>query len=567
MINELGPSLPGPVLVTNEVIAALHADPRFQVEFDEENLEAIDVPDEVRDERRNWIIQKYRGIHLDLILLLGPNPFRLLAGPPALFPGVPAVFCCSAPSQLGGLSVDPQLTGSWMLAEPAQTLDVALRLLPATRQVFVVGGQSRYDRGITATVKAGLASDESRLAITYLTDLPMADLLEKLKRLPSHSIVLYTSFFKDVKGQQFLNVAEALPMISAASNAPVFGISDTYLGHGVVGGYVVSFDEQGKIVARDSVEILAGKSPQEIPVMYGPNLYQFDWRELHRWKLDESKLPPGSTILFRQPGLWERYQWALLTGLLAILLLTVLTIYLLFRQRQLNEARHAQEELSRLLILEREVERKRLSGEIHDEFSQRLAALALGMATTAQTMKKSPQEANRKLQDLSDEVCNIAEGLYTLSHRLHSATLETLGPGPAVRSFCADFSAQHGIQIECTVDQIPRSSVHPDTALCVFRVVQECLRNMQKHSRASSGQVILQLVDDTLHLSVCDRGVGFDPRELKARQGLGIRSMDERVRLLDGRFEIRSKEGMGTTVEVWLPTYPESASATAECAV
>jgi len=566
MINELGPSHPGPVLVTNRILSALYADPRFQLEFYTENLDAVDASDEARADRRNWLIQKYRDTRLDLIILIGPDPFRLLAGPPALFPGVPLVFCCSLPSQLGDLRADAQSTGSWFRAEPAKTIEAALRLLPDTRQVFVVGGQSTFDRSIASVMKAGLTPYESRLAITYLTDLSMADLEEKLRQLPTHSIVFYVSFFKDANGQAFLNAPEALPIIVAASNSPVFGISDTYLGHGLVGGLVGSFDEQGKIAARDCIEILAGKSPQNIPAVDGPNVYQFDWRELQRWKLDESRLPAGSAILFRQPGLWERYQWALLGGLLAIVLLTALTIYLLFKQKQLNEARAAQEELSRLLIYDREAERKRLSGEIHDEFSQRLAALALNLATTAQVVQKSPQEANRRLQDLSDETCRIAEGLYTLSHRLYSATLETLGPAPAVRSFCADFSAQSGIEIQCMVDNIPRSSVHPDTALCIFRIVQECLRNTQKHSGASSGQVSLQLMNDTLHLSICDRGVGFDSRELKERQGLGILSMDERVRVLDGRFEIRSKLGTGTTVEVWLPAQPESSSVLAESA-
>ena len=87
-------------------------------------------------------------------------------------------------------------------------------------------------------------------------------------------------------------------MIVAASNAPVFSISDTYLGRGIVGGSVVSFEEQGKIASRDVVAILGGKSPQDIPIVHGPSVYMFDERELQRWKLDESKLPAGSTIRF-----------------------------------------------------------------------------------------------------------------------------------------------------------------------------------------------------------------------------------------------------------------------------
>ena len=167
----------------------------------------------------------------------------------------------------------------------------------------------------------------------------MSELQERLRHLPSRSIVLYLSFFKDVQGREFLNTAEALPMIAGAANAPVFGISDTYLGHGIVGGFVVSFEEQGKIAARDALEILAGKPPQDIPIVHGPSLYLFDWRELQRWKLDESRLPAGSTILFRQPTLWEQHRRTLLTGLLVFVSLSLLTIYLLFERKQLQGPR------------------------------------------------------------------------------------------------------------------------------------------------------------------------------------------------------------------------------------
>ena len=146
------------------------------------------------------------------------------------------------------------------------------------------------------------------MTITYLTDLPMSNLLERVRHLPSHSIVLYLTFFKDVEERAFLNSIDVLPKITAASNSPVFGMSDTYLGRGIVGGHVVSFEEQGKIAARDIVEILGGKPPWDIPIVHAPSTYLFDWRELQRWKLDESKLPAGSAILFREPSVWRTIQ-------------------------------------------------------------------------------------------------------------------------------------------------------------------------------------------------------------------------------------------------------------------
>jgi len=295
MINIIGQSHPGPVVVTNLILSALHSDPRFQVEFYWENLDAVYHPEEWQ-EQLDAVVQRYRHRKLDLIVLLGPNAIQILAKPKTIFPNVPVVFCCTAPGQIDQMKVDHRSTGSWFQLEPAKTVEASLGLLPETRHIFVVGGQSDYDRRLTALVKTALTSYENKLDVSYLTDLPMSELQERVRHLPDHSIVLYLSFFKDAQGHEFLNIAEALPMIAGAANVPVFGISDTHLGHGIVGGFVVSFEEQGKIVGRDALEILAGKPPQDIPIVHGPSLYLFDWRELQRWKLDESRLPAGSTV-------------------------------------------------------------------------------------------------------------------------------------------------------------------------------------------------------------------------------------------------------------------------------
>ncbi|MGC1448862.1 MAG: ATP-binding protein [Candidatus Sulfotelmatobacter sp.] len=563
MISEVGYSSPGPVLVTNMILMALHSDPRFEAELQWENLDAADISEDSRNNLRESIARKYRNRKLDLIVLVGPDPLQFLAEPSKMFyPGVPVVFCCSIPGQINARNTEPRSTGSWLQLDPPKTLDAALRLLPDTRHVFVVAGQSKYDRGLTDLVKAGLSSYQTQVDVAYLTDLSMSELQERLRHLPNRSIVLFISFFKDAQGREFMNANEALPLIVAASKAPVFGVSDTYLGRGVVGGFTVSFEEQSKIVARNVLEILGGKRPQDIAVAYGHGTYLFDWRELQRWKLDPRKLPAGSTVLFRQPTLWERHRWTVLTGLLILVSLTLLAIYLLFKQKQLKSARMAQEQLSGMLINAQEAERSRLAVEIHDDFSQRLAVLALGLGTAAQNIAESPQESNRQLQELSDEVGNISGDLHTLSHRLHSATLESLGLVAGVSAFCREFSAQHDIKIDFTPDATPRS-VNPDVALCIFRIVQECLRNIIKHSGASSAHLSLKVVDGTIQLLVRDEGVGFNPKDLNRSEGLGVRSMAERAHLLGGSFEIRSEPHKGTTIDVRMPLQPKSSAISA----
>jgi signal transduction histidine kinase len=558
MINEVGQSHPGPVIVTNAIVLALQSDQRFEEEFHWENLDAVDISDDSLNELRDSIIQKYRSNKVDLIVLLGPDPLRLLLDPSKPFyPGIPVVFCCTAPGQIDREVADSRSTGSWYQLDPSKTLNAALRLLPDTRQVFVVAGQSRYDQRLTALVKARIDLYEPRLDVTYLTDHPMAELRERLRHLPSRSIVLYLSFFKDALGQRFLNAPEALPLITAASSAPVFGISDTYLGHGIVGGFVLSVEEQGKIAARDALEILAGKPPQDIPIVHGPSFYQFDWRELRRWNLDQSKLPAGSAILFRQPTFWERNGATLFTGLLIFLSFALLAIYLLFKQKQLNLARSEHNQLSGMLITAQEKERSRLAAEIHDDFSQRLALLALGLEDAEEKIGTSPGEAVQKIHGLLNSASEIGADLHTLSHRLHSSTLEALGLVPGVSALCKEFAVQQGIEIDFFPDSVPRT-VHPDVALCVFRIVQEGLRNSKKHSGATKAKVRLCGTRDKLLVSVSDEGTGFDRRQLGTKEGLGIRSMQERAYSLGGRFEIHSEVGKGTRIEAWVPLESKS---------
>ena len=426
VINEFGQSAPVSVIVAEQIRSALQSDRRFQVQFYWENLDAIDLSNDLLKEQRASVARRYLGEKLDLIVLVGPDPLRLLTDQSmAFYPDVPVVFCCAAQGQPAQPVTDSRSTGSWLQFEPAKTLDAALRLLPETRQVFVVTGQSRYDKGVAALAKAGLTSYETKLDFKYLTDLSIKELQERLRLLPPHSIVFFLTFFKDAEGREFLSTTDVLPMVVAASNVPVFGVSESYIGRGIVGGFVVSIEEQGKIAGRDTLEILSGKPPQDIPVVQGPSRYIFDWRALRRWNLDESRLPSGSVVLFRESSLWGRYKLTMLTGLVAVVTMALLIAYLLYRQRQLNVARNAPEHLSGLLINAQEQERRRIASEIHDDFSQRLATLTLGMDTAAQTISVSPEEANLQLQGLSNAAIDLGTDLHTLSHRLHSATLET----------------------------------------------------------------------------------------------------------------------------------------------
>ena len=562
IFNDFGPiSSPGIAALDQAIATGLTSSP-YQIELYNENLEATLFPDDASQHRfREWYIRKYADRKPDVIITVGPASLRFMIElHERSFPNTPVIFCGTTEEMIDQLKPDSHFTGVWGVAQPEKTLIAALHLQPDTKHVVVVGGTGAFDRNLEALTKKSLRKYESQFEFTYLTDLDMPALLERLKRLPSKTIVYHTSIMEDATGTHFIDATQAVPMVADAANAPVFAMDDVDVGKGTVGGYVVSWAADGRVAAGMTVRILDGVKPQEIPVVRNNNIYLFDWRALRRWGFKESDLPPGSTVIFKEISVWERTKWILISGLLIILCLSTLVAYLQFSRKQLKQARDAQSQLSGLLINAQEMERRRLASELHDDFSQRLALLALGLENASETLPDSSEATKRQLHELLNSASELGADLHTVSHRLHPSALESLGLVPGLKVLCQEFTSRQGIKIVFYSKNIPRD-VPPNVALCLFRIVQEGLQNLKKYSGASQGQVNLRKEGGKLFLSVSDEGRGFEMMEMRNRVGLGMRSMGERARLVGGQFEIHSQRGKGTRIDVCVPLQPENETA------
>lgn len=250
----------------------------------------------------------------------------------------------------------------------------------------------------------------------------------------------------------------------------------------------------------------------------------------------------------------------------AIAGLVLLSSYLVLELRRLmverKHADHEREELAGRLIDAHERERSRLARELHDDFSQRLAILAFDLEKCAEITRQSSPEASAQMLELWTRTSEIGADLHSLSHQLHSSTLEILGLLPGISSLCSEFSEQQGVRINFTHRNVPRS-VPSDVALCVFRIVQEGLRNVKKHSRSTNAEVRLDQVAGEIHVSIFDHGNGFDGQNGSLHTGFGIRNMEERLRLLKGRLRIQSQPSQGTRIDVWVPLPAATAAARA----
>jgi signal transduction histidine kinase len=208
--------------------------------------------------------------------------------------------------------------------------------------------------------------------------------------------------------------------------------------------------------------------------------------------------------------------------------------------------------MSRRLIEAHEEERTRIARDLHDDINQRLALLAIDIERLKQNPPDSAGEVANRMGELSKRTGEIAADVQSISHQLHSSKLEYLGIVAAMRSFCAEFAEQQKVEIDFSFAEIPQN-LPQGISLCLFRVSQEALHNAVKHSGVRQFEVTLGGGSDGIHLIVHDSGHGFDCEGAMLGRGLGLISMKERLKLVNGELTIDSHYKRGTTVHARVP--------------
>jgi signal transduction histidine kinase len=209
-----------------------------------------------------------------------------------------------------------------------------------------------------------------------------------------------------------------------------------------------------------------------------------------------------------------------------------------------------QREFGKQLLQAQEAERARLARELHDDVTQRLGLMA--MNADRLDSEADLIEQRKTIREIRDSLIVLSEDVHSLAYKLHPALLERLGLAAALRTECERFSRQESISVDVKLDGLPADIPH-EVRLCLFRVAQEALRNVSRHAHAQEVQVSLHFLNGGLQLTVADDGAGFDPSNERQHASLGLASMRERVRLLEGKLEIESERGRGTTILAWIP--------------
>jgi PAS domain S-box-containing protein len=817
---------------------------KLEYQLYSEHLDTALFPDpKFQAAQAAWYRSKYRDRKIALIVAIGLEPREFL-------PGIPTIFCGLDPAGLPRTTLPANSTAVWMSVDFKRTLAAAVQLQPTAKQIVIIVGTAPWDRHIEAAARNALSASGAEWEIHYWDNLSLQETRSRLAKLPRDAIVLFTSMDRDGAGQPHIS-RDIIPVLSAASTAPIYGLSDGMVGYGIVGGSVVSFEAQGKQVAEIGRRILQGEKPADIPPAFSDSSYQFDWRQLQRFGLRESTLPPGSAVKFVVLSPWQLYKRWILAVAVFLLFQSVSIFYLLVQrhrrrraesrlgyelefeslvsdlsggfatvptERTDTEIEKALQKLREFLVLDRvcvyetgpgddefqlrfsaglqdtpasprsfsrrefpwlvsnltqgrnsvmrrgedlpldarkeqaylveknhtfvaivpmraagltvgslafasfhegtwsdkviqqfqivaevfahvlsrkriedglqesqqrfqamadtapvmiwmsgpdklrtffnkqwleftgktleqeqgdgwadgvhnndlehclrthvsgfdarlpfsveyrlrrangtygwifdtgvprytpggeftgyigscvditdrilaergvadlsgrlisaqEDERSRISRELHDDFSQRLALLAIQIGQASQSLPDAEKVLSKSLHAMWERTTELAADIHKMSHQLHSSKLQHLGLLPAAKSLCEEIGKQHRIQIEFLHRDMPEE-ISPDMALCFFRIVQEALNNIVKHSGATQAHVAFVATPSLIRLRIVDAGAGFDPTSMAARGGLGLASMRERLRLLGGTIALQSSPMEGTEIVAEVP--------------
>jgi signal transduction histidine kinase len=510
------------------------------------------------DYLRGWIEllkTKYAAKPPDLVIpVYVPALEFTLEHRESIFPDVPIVFC-SAPSKLAERAHgQPKVTGVAFRLDITGTVETARRLHPANNRLMVLSGSSDSELALKYATQDAIRAMNTELEVDLVEGLPRSQLLERVAAADRNTSILMLTYEEDSVGNNYSTV-EIVEQLSTESSLPIFGLYDTLLGHGIVGGSLQSAESQGRLAGGLAVRVLKGERPEDLPIVGLDTVrLAFDARQLRRLNISTRSLPADARILFREPTFWEQFgAYVLLGGAAIVLQSLIITALLVNRSRRVLAEREARSLTGKILTAQ-EDERRYLAREMHDDLSQRLAASAIEAGNLEQRFQESP-ESCESLGKLKKNLIAICDDVHRLSRQIHPAILDDFGLADALHSECDRFADRERVAVEFRCGELP-PNLPKEVALCLFRIAQEALWNAAKYAHSERVMVELNADPEFVHLEVRDFGRGFEPQQVAASQGLGLASMKERARLVRGTIVIDSSPGKGAKITVQVP-WPE----------
>ena len=347
---------------------------------------------------------KYREKPIGVIVAIGSGALDyVLRWRPALWPGVPVVFAMVDEPTAARLDLPPDVTGYLMKLRFADVMTVARAVVPDLKTVAFVGdpveGQTVYRHWkdeIPAAIKG--------LQTIDLSGLPLREVRQRVASLPDHTAILYTGIYSDREGAVYVPAA-ALSLIAETANSPIVVTSETEIGRGGIGGFVITPGSVGESAARLALRVINGASAASIPVSEGSVVQPiFDWRQMQRWNVSERSLPPGSEIRFRVPAGLEQYRWQISTAAIVILLQSGLILALFYEHRRRRDAEvEARQRMAELAHMNRCATAGEMSASIAHELKQPLTAIHSNAEALEQMLNSTALDL-REIKDIAADI-------------------------------------------------------------------------------------------------------------------------------------------------------------------
>ena len=577
---------PGNARFEASLKAQLQLDRRQDIEYFPEYFEASRFPDQnTAVSFRNYLQAKYRNRTVDVVVASADAPLKfLLDYRTELFPNSPIVFVANNPPASDTLVSGAGMTGVHYKNAYRETVNLALRLHPGTKHVFVVSGTPQQDRRFENLTQQEL-SGFNKVDITYLTDLPLTELIVKTRSLPPGSVILYVWQQSLNEQGKLLESYEVLSRIAPGASAPIYGFGTVILGSGIVGGYLQGPEMSGTKAGELIDRILSGTSAREIPVEQSEKVLMFDWRELQRWGVAESSLPPASVVRFKEFTFWELYKWRIV-GLIALVILqSALIAVLLVERRRRRRAKEALDQLNAELETRIEDRTSALNAK-----SRELEVFAYSVAHDLKAPLRGIDGYSRLLleeyagsldgegrhflqtiQASTDEMTQLIDDLLAYS-RLERRELkpDEIQLGPMINSLVEEKKRE---ATERPIDFV--IDVNGATVLADANGLAQSLRNYLDNAIKFTGKVAEPCIEvgskesaDSCLLWVRDNGIGFDMKyhdrifdifqrlnvaEGYPGTGIGLAIVRKAMERMGGRAWANSEPGHGATFYLEIP--------------
>jgi len=517
-------TLPASIETVGAMRQALVTQAGRPVEVYEESIDVVRFTGAERAQVE-FIREKYRDVPIDLLMAFGPQSLRFVqehgtelhADVPVVFFGVMAAHVATPGPGSSGMTLAFDLPG---------TVELMRRLHPDRRHIVVVAGTSRYDRGWIDLAKPLLAARTDGVTVSYLTDRTLEETARALHELPRDAVVLYLAMSSDADGARLVP-RDIAKRIANASTAPVYGVLDSYLGQGVVGGSTPSFVAHARAAAGFALRVLNGDATTRDRIEPGPPARcAVDARALARWRIAKAALPPGCEVEFETPSYWQLFRWQIL-GILAVIALQAALIAALLLQRrrlrsaalELHHERTFAAHAASLAML------GELSASIAHEVSQPLGAILSNADAGAMLLDSDDQNRIDEVREILADIRRddlrareVVRRVRALAQR-REPELKPLDLNDVVADVCrlleAD-AARRGAAFELDLD--PTARVHGDRVqlqLVLANLVLNAIDAME-HVPVARRRVQLQtrIVEARAEVRVSDAGPGISKEKL-----------------------------------------------------